>query len=104
MFEKPLFGATISPSCEYCEFGRKARSPAASTVKKRGLCARCLSAGITGTTLCAVFQSAPPSCPASRRRTLRCKPVFSPRRAGRLRGRLLTDAERAGPPHMARPF
>ena len=27
MFEKPLFGATISPSCEYCEFGRKAPQP-----------------------------------------------------------------------------
>ena len=36
MFEKPLFGATISPSCEYCEFGRKAPQPGCFTVRKKG--------------------------------------------------------------------
>lgn len=93
-----------APAANTVNSGARPRSPAAFTVKKRGLCVRYPSAGITGMTLCAVFQSARPGCPASRRRTLRCKPVFPPRRAGRLRGRLLTDAERAGPPHMDPPF
>ena len=35
MFEKPLFGATISPSCEYCEFGRKAPQPGCFYCEKR---------------------------------------------------------------------
>ena len=38
MFEKPLFGATISPSCEYCEFGRKAPQPGCFYCEK-GACA-----------------------------------------------------------------
>ena len=65
MFEKPLFGATISPSCEYCEFWPQ--SPAARlvfTVRKKGLCAKCPSAGITGMTLCAVCQSGAPKLPS----------------------------------------
>ena len=36
MFEKPLFGATISPSCEYCEFGRKAPQPGCFYCEKKG--------------------------------------------------------------------
>ncbi len=39
MFEKPLFGATISPSCEYCEFGRKAPQPGCFYCEKKGACA-----------------------------------------------------------------
>lgn len=37
LFSKPLFGATIPPACEYCEYGRPSRDGRQYYCPKRGI-------------------------------------------------------------------
>lgn len=65
-----------APAANTANLAAKPRSPVVFTVRKKGLCAKCPSAGITGMTLCAVCQSGPRNCQVFPRKILRFDPFL----------------------------